>query len=115
MTLPPLTLSDKQLAALARHIAEASDPDRWRTKEGTAAFFACGVRTVEAWQADGAPHKTIAGKVKFRPRELEAWLADQGHIKEGGGANPRRHLDRSGTVDETGRHRWHGPPPTPGG
>jgi hypothetical protein len=71
-----------QLEAIAQRQAQLVvaqlGGEGWLDKSGLAEHFSCSVRTVESWRAEGMPHKTIAGKVKFRAPEAECWLEQHG-------------------------------------
>lgn len=58
----------------------------WLDKKGLAAHLGCGVRWIETRMAEGLPHAMIAGRVKFRPSEVEPWLEQHGHIERRGAA-----------------------------
>jgi hypothetical protein len=85
-----VSLSPAQVEAIARRMVEQADPDRWRDKQALAGYFGCGVRTIETWIAEGAPCRVVAGRVKGKAAEVEAWAIDHGHI--------RGRLDNRGTV-----------------
>lgn len=56
------------------------------TKREIAAFFGCGVRSIERCMAEGMPHRHILGAAKFRPSECEPWLEQHGKIQRKGEA-----------------------------
>jgi hypothetical protein len=58
----------------------------WLTKRQLADQLGCGVRFIEYRQAEGMPHALIAGRVKFRQSEAEAWLEEHGHLVRHGEA-----------------------------
>jgi hypothetical protein len=92
-------LTAEELVELAPLVAAHIDPDRWRTKPELAAYFGCkSPRWIELRMAEGAPTKMIAGKRKGRVSEWEPWLEAHGHIRAGGGQDPRRHLTDEGSV-----------------
>lgn len=53
-------------------------------KRALANHLSCSVRWVEHRMAEGLPHYLIAGRVKFRASEAEAWLRQEGFIQPGG-------------------------------
>lgn len=55
-------------------------PEPWLDKRGLAEHLACSVRSIQTALAQGLPHATIFGRVKFRVSEVEPWLAEHGHL-----------------------------------
>lgn len=51
-------------------------------KQGLAEFLVCSVRWIEFRMAEGLPHRYIAGRAKFQPSVVLAWLEENGHMKE---------------------------------
>lgn len=80
-----VTLSTEELAAVIRDaIREAiAEAEPWLDKQGLADHFACSVRTVEYWQAEGLPFTVIAGRVKFKRAGAEDWLREHDHLRDG--------------------------------
>lgn len=58
----------------------------WLDKRGLAAYLGCSYRFVEERKRDGMPHAIIAGRLKFRPSEVEPWLQAHGYFQRGGEA-----------------------------
>lgn len=58
----------------------------WLDKRGLAEHFGCGVRWIEYRMEEGMPHALIAGRVKFRPSEVEPWLEGHGYLERRGEA-----------------------------
>jgi hypothetical protein len=56
----------------------------WLDKRGLASHLACSVRSVEHALAEGMPHATIFGRIKFRVSDVEPWLEDHGHLERAG-------------------------------
>lgn len=61
-----------------------ADQERWRDKHGLAEHFCCGIRWIEERMAEGMPHKSIAGRVKFKVSVVEPWLDEHGFIEDRG-------------------------------
>jgi hypothetical protein len=53
----------------------------WLDKKALAAHLSCGERWIEYRVKEGMPSWKIAGKVKFRASEVEAWLTENGHME----------------------------------
>jgi hypothetical protein len=58
----------------------------WLDKRGLAEHLSCSVRSIQTALAEGMPHATIFGRVKFRVSEVEPWLEARGHLIRNGGA-----------------------------
>lgn len=58
----------------------------WVTKKEIAVHLGCSVSWVEKRMAQGMPYAVIAGRVKVRASEVEAWLDERGHIDRKGAA-----------------------------
>ena len=56
-------------------------PQPWLDRQALAAHLGCSVRWVELRMAEGMPHWKVAGRMKFRVSEVEAWLAENGHME----------------------------------
>jgi len=52
----------------------------WLDKKGLAEHLGCGERWIEYRMAEGMPSWKIAGRIKFRVSEVEAWLLENGHM-----------------------------------
>lgn len=78
-----ILLTDSQIEALSKSLADQADPNRWRNKKELAAYFACSIRTVEHWADSGAPIMTLAGKRVARVVELERWLVNTNRLAPG--------------------------------
>ena len=53
----------------------------WLAKAQLAEYLACSERWIECRMAEGMPHATIAGRIKFKVSEVEAWLEENGHME----------------------------------
>jgi hypothetical protein len=53
----------------------------WLDKRALAAHLGCSERWIEYRAREGMPSWKIAGRVKFRPSEVEAWLIENGHME----------------------------------
>jgi hypothetical protein len=60
--------------------------ESWLDKHALAAHLGCSVRWIAYRMDEGMPHALIAGRVKFRPSEVEPWLEQHGHFKRRGEA-----------------------------
>jgi len=58
--------------------------ERWLDKRGLAEHLSCSVRWIEQRMTEGMPHAIIAGRVKFRASEVEAWLVAKGYVQRVG-------------------------------
>lgn len=72
------TAADAEAAERVERAAERGARDRgiaWLDKAALAAHWRCSVRWIEQRLTgdDPIPHEVIAGRVKFRPGEAEAW------------------------------------------
>lgn len=56
----------------------------WLDKRGLAGHLGCSVRWIELRITEGMPHAIIAGRVKLRASETEAWLAANGYLERRG-------------------------------
>jgi hypothetical protein len=71
----------------------------WYDKKEAATYFACSVRMVERWMAEGMPHVLLAGKVKFKPAdECEPWLVEHGLFERRGERREKARLALSDQV-----------------
>lgn len=57
----------------------------WLDKRHLAEHLDCSIRWIEGRMDQGMPHAVIAGRVKFRPSEVEPWLEAHGHLERRGG------------------------------
>ena len=53
----------------------------WLDKKALAAHLGCSERWIEYRARDGLPAWKIAGRIKFRSSEVEAWLLENGHME----------------------------------
>jgi hypothetical protein len=53
----------------------------WMDKKGLAAHLGCSERWLEYRMSEGMPAWKIAGRIKFRASETEAWLIERGFIE----------------------------------
>jgi hypothetical protein len=53
----------------------------WLDKRTLAAHLGCSERWLEYRTREGLPSWKIAGRVKFRASEVEAWLIENGHME----------------------------------
>jgi hypothetical protein len=53
----------------------------WLDKRALAAHLGCGERWIEYRMREGMPAWKIAGRIKFRASEVEAWLLEHCHIE----------------------------------
>ena len=61
--------------------ALAAPVEPWLDKKGLAEHFACSERWIEYRVDEGMPAWKIAGRIKFRASECEAWLIEHGFIE----------------------------------
>ncbi len=54
----------------------------WLDLDRLAVELGVGVRWLKARKAEGMPHRKIAGKLRFRVRDVEPWLRDRGHMED---------------------------------
>jgi hypothetical protein len=55
--------------------------EAWLDKRALAGHLGCSERWLEYRAREGMPSWKIAGRVKFRPSEVEAWLIANGHLE----------------------------------
>jgi hypothetical protein len=60
---------------------QAMHLEPWLGKRAMAAHLGCSERWLEYRLRDGLPSWKIAGRVKFRPSLVEAWLTENGHME----------------------------------
>jgi len=53
----------------------------WLDKKHLAGHLGCSERWIEYRMEEGLPSWKIAGRVKFRASEVEAWLREHGHME----------------------------------
>ena len=53
----------------------------WLDRRGLAEHLACSTKSVDRATADGMPHATIFGRVKFQVSQVEPWLEEHGHLE----------------------------------
>jgi len=53
----------------------------WLTKAQLAEYLACSERWIEIRMSEGMPYAKIAGRIKFKASEAEAWLERTGHME----------------------------------
>jgi hypothetical protein len=53
----------------------------WLDKKALAIHLGCSERWLEYRAREGMPSWRIAGRVKFRASEVEAWLLETGHME----------------------------------
>jgi hypothetical protein len=53
----------------------------WLAKAQLGQHLACSERWIEIKMAEGMPHAKIAGRIKFKASEVEAWLEENGHME----------------------------------
>jgi hypothetical protein len=56
----------------------------WLDKRGLANHLACSIRSIENALAEGMPHATIFGRIKFHVSDVEPWLEEHGHLELAG-------------------------------
>jgi hypothetical protein len=66
--------------------ADIAHLEPWLAKAQLAEYLACSERWIETKMAEGMPHAKIAGRIKFKPSEVEAWLAANGYLERVNGA-----------------------------
>lgn len=52
----------------------------WLDKRALAQHLSCSIRSIQTALAQGMPHATIFGRVKFRVSEVEPWLEAHGYL-----------------------------------
>ena len=60
---------------------EVAHLEPWLDKKALAAHLGCCERWIEYRAREGMPRWKIAGRVKFRASEVEAWLIENGHME----------------------------------
>ena len=73
-TAPPWAVAEVSRPA-------APTPEGRTDKAGLAGHLSMSVRWVEQKMKAGLPHEHIDGRARFRVREAEQWLRDNGHLK----------------------------------
>jgi hypothetical protein len=63
---------------MSRRVAQL---EPWLSKQALAAHLGCSERWIEYRVQEGLPSWRIAGRMKFRPSEVEAWLLENGHME----------------------------------
>jgi len=53
----------------------------WLDKRALATHLGCSERWLEYRAQEGMPSWKIAGRIKFRPSEVEAWLIEHGYME----------------------------------
>jgi hypothetical protein len=61
--------------------AEIAHLEPWLDKRALAAHLGCSERWLEYRAREGMPSWKIAGRIKFRASEVEAWLTENGHME----------------------------------
>jgi hypothetical protein len=56
----------------------------WLDKRALAAHLGCSERWIEYRAREGMPSWLIAGRRKFKPSDVEAWLIENGHMERVG-------------------------------
>jgi hypothetical protein len=82
-------LLEPALPAVGEAVQVSGDVVRlepWLGKAQLAEHLACSERWIELRMADGMPYAKIAGRIKFKPSEVEAWLAANGYLERVNGA-----------------------------
>ena len=56
----------------------------WLDKRKLAEHLSCSTRQVDRWILEGMPHAILAGRVKAKVSEVEAWLEGRGGLERRG-------------------------------
>jgi hypothetical protein len=70
-------------------VTNVAQLEPWLTKKQLAERLGCGIRFLGYRMTEGLPHP-IAGRMKFRQSEAEAWLEAHGHPEHKGDGSPQR-------------------------
>lgn len=73
---------DRIEVQLGRLLEESNVTSMWLTKKELARELGTGTRWIEDRDAEGLPHREIAGKNLYRLPVVEAWLRERSHLRE---------------------------------
>lgn len=61
--------------------ADVTHLEPWLSKRALSAHLGCSERWLEYRVLEGMPSWKIAGRIKHKASEVEAWLLENGHIE----------------------------------